>query len=199
MAIAWEKATAAKTLFELGVFDFGEAERAIESVLGRPEDEGARSAHDVLQLTASEFALLPAFLSPLWFSLPMRSRITVSGFAGMAAVVKGSCSLTRPLHYGLRNLATFSGDADKLAAIRDRSEGDPSLDSWNSEASWPAIIKTLEEDHASSGGPLAEAVAASGLLRVQGLVWAAKHTLLLELPSARERLANVAFELGVGG
>ena len=107
-------ASGAQRLAAAGVFEFSQAGAVIESTLGQPHGEEARRELELLLLTAAEFALLPIYLMPRTLVLPLSSPMSVPGWAALAAVVKGSCSLARPYHGSRESLVTFPGDAQKL-------------------------------------------------------------------------------------
>jgi hypothetical protein len=100
-----------------GVFDFSQAGDAIINALGIPEGNDGYRGFEVSLLTSAEFGLLPSFLLPQTFSLPLRSPMSIPGWAGLASAIKGGCGLWRPYHHSPTSLFTFAGDAQKIAMI----------------------------------------------------------------------------------
>jgi hypothetical protein len=147
----------------------------------------------MLLLTAAEFALLPLYLMPQSLVLPLSNPMSVPGWAALAAVVKGSCSLARPYHPDQESLVTFPGDAQKLV----QSEPGQRLlsPSYLQEPDWNDLSDDLQSQHRLAGTSIGHAIADSGVLKLQTLVWAAKWTTVV--PGASTDIDSLARSLRV--
>jgi hypothetical protein len=193
MSVYAEGYSATQGLLTAGVFEFSQAQPVIESTLGQPGYDEARRALEMLLLTSADFALLPIYLMPQTLALPLIQPMTVPGWAALASVAKGSCSLSRPYHGDGGSFVTFIGDAQKLA------ESEPgrlvAAPAGDVEPDWNHLADDLREQHRNGGTPLGAAIADSGVLSLQTLVWAAKWA--TTAPRARVDLQQLSLSLGV--
>jgi hypothetical protein len=149
---------------------------------------------DLTALTAAEFALAPLFAEarPL---LPVAQPIPVDGNAAAAAELKADCMnilLCAPPSLTLVDVTAFSGDVAKL-----RLAG-LSPDSAPTEIGDVArAVDELESRHRDSPSELSRRFGESGILRLQGFLWAVK--LSLRTTDLRQAVSDAfeAFELNM--
>jgi hypothetical protein len=192
---SWSE-SATEQLTNAGVFEFGQARLAIDQMLGSPSNEADRQGYISLQITAAEFSLLPSFLAPLSFSVPLGAPLTVPGWAAVMAVTRGSCALTDPFCFDARNLVTFSGDQLKLRTIPDQPIYPFSdQNAFNQESELSSFIERFEDIHLRGGNAMAATLAESGLLRIQALLLIAKWS--LARPDNSVDLRSLAHQVGI--
>lgn len=175
-----------------GIFEFSQARSVILDTLGQPADVEAQRGFELLQLTSAELSLLPVYLMPQTLSLPLTQPMPVPGWAALASVVKGSCSLNRPYHHDKANLTTFVGDQQKLQA---RDTGQHFLQGYSEEPDWNYLADDLQDQHRSSNTAIGHAIANSGVIRLQTMIWAAKWTAFV--PDSQVDFGGLAHSLGI--
>lgn len=125
-------------------------------------------------LAAAEFALLPGLTEPGAIKVAV-DPVEVDQAHAALAILKWDCQLITGCFetedFGPADLTVFSGDTSKFDAL----DGD-----------WPRLIsdpqelhnfvRTLEAAHEQHQAPLVNAVAGSGVLRLQGLIWRLRLT-----------------------
>ena len=125
-------------------------------------------------LSAAEFALLPAFIYPEQAVIPPTAPLLVGMDHARLAILKADCPITWPVHPKKEgalpwDVMVFGGDVSKTAIL---------LPEWQRMAEGPAVlyelVDQLERMHRDSGSRLATAVANSGAIRVQALLWRVK-------------------------
>jgi hypothetical protein len=127
-------------------------------------------------LAAAEFALIPALVEPGAVQLATEP-VQVDGADAALAALKWDCQLLtgclqlRPETFGPDELTVFSGDTSRFNAL---------MGDWPKLAADPAelhnFVLTMERAHAQHQAPLVNAVAESGVLRMQGLLWRLRLT-----------------------
>jgi hypothetical protein len=154
---------------------------------------------ELVCLTAAEYSLarwMPyqGRLVPLQNPIQVEHRDAVLGF------LKADCNPMFPFCFdwhdgdGLLNLAdmtAFSSDVAKLARLELRVA--PDLDDTIGDLA--RAVDTLEAGHLESPSPRARALGASGILRLQGFLWAVKASLPRNDLEHSVAAAQEAFEL----
>jgi hypothetical protein len=125
-------------------------------------------------LAAAEFALLPGLTEPGAISVAV-DPVEVDQADAAMAILKWDCQLITGCptveSFGPADLTVFSGDSSKFDALR----GDwPGLTADPEELH--SFVRTLEAAHERHRAPLVNAVAGSGVLRLQGLIWRLRLT-----------------------
>jgi hypothetical protein len=193
MTSIWQpRSSASDSLHTAGLFEFSQGRSVILATLGDPAGPDAERGFDILQLTSAEFSLLPVYLMPQTLRLPLTEPISVPGWAALASIVKGSCSLANPYHYDQINLVTFTGDAQKLQVT---DNGVRYLSASDDQPDWNNLVEQLENQYREAGTPMGEALVASGVLRLQALLWAAKWMTIV--PGTDLDFAKLARSMGV--
>jgi hypothetical protein len=164
-----------------GIFDFSEARQVAEDYFLQYREAGAEEGpleftRDIVYLSAAEYSLLTRALiigpGPM---LPIRDPLTVGPNDMVAAIIKAICSamnVCRPKIYEdavqLWDIALFAGDMTKIELIHGSK-----LQLYEVEDT----IMQLEDQYAHSPTDVGRAIGASGMLRIQGVLWKAKLAL----------------------
>ena len=168
--------SATEVLFGAGVFEFSQVRSTIRLAIGEPSGEEAERGFEILQLTAAEFSMLPMALMPHTLSLPLSAPLAVPGWAALAAITKGSCTLAVPFHLQENLLSCFAGDAIKIDDAVGRLDRELSAE-WTDGGTpddWIRMIEQVEHLYRAGGTTLGDDIAGSGSIRLQGVLWAAK-------------------------
>ena len=129
-------------------------------------------------LTAAEFALLPILIDPRSM-IPITEPTPVDAAYARLALAKTNClyitwlcgrTSSRP-QLSLVDITAFSGDVAKLEAIGFRSVPEPGVNEM------ARAVRTIEDAHRAAPAELAQRLGGSGVLRVQGFLWAVKYAL----------------------
>lgn len=197
-SISGQAASASERLHAAGVFEFSQAHSTILTTLGNPEEADGL---EILQLTSAEFALLPIYLMPQTLTLPLVEPLSVTGWSALAAITKGSCSLANPYHYD-RNLVTFLGDAQKLATFEEGrrlfslgavTTGGEFIGS--EQPDWELLASELQNQYRRADTTIGNAIAESGVVRMQTLLWTAKWVTIV--PQSNVDFLELARSLGI--
>lgn len=137
-------------------------------------DVSGADVGDLTALTAAEFALAPLFAAapPI---LPVTRPIPVEGDAAAAAELKANCQnilLCAPSSLTLVDVTAFSGDVSKLRLVGMSPDSAPAEIGDVARA-----VDDLESRHRDSPSELSRRFGASGILRLQGFLWAVKLSL----------------------
>jgi hypothetical protein len=201
-----EAASASERLHTAGVFEFSQARSTILTTLGNPEGAGGQSGLEILQFTSAEFALLPIYLMPQTLTLPLVEPLSVAGWSALAAITKGSCSLANPYH-DERNLVTFLGDEQKLRSF---AEGRRLIDAGyptgepvsfgreipdSQQPNWTVLASELQNQYRRANTTIGNAIAESGVVRLQTLLWTAKWATIF--PQSEVNFLELARSLGI--
>lgn len=199
-SVSGQAASASERLHTAGVFEFSQARSTILTTLGNPEGADAQRGLEILQLTSAEFALLPIYLMPQTLTLPLVEPLSVAGWAALAAITKGSCTLANPYHYD-QNLVTFLGDMQKLVTFEQGrrlfSIGSESISGefiGNEQPDWKLLASELQNQYRRANITIGNAIAESGVVRLQTLVWAAKWVTIV--PQSNVDFLELAQSLG---
>jgi hypothetical protein len=131
---------------------------------------------ELAYLTAAEYALEPLLTDPKP-TLPVPEPLAVEARHGRLAVVKANCMIfcvefqAEP-RFTLPDVTAFSGDVSKLNAV-----GLESGTSENIVGDLARAVDDLERIHRESSAELARRIGDSGVLRLQGFLWAVKLSL----------------------
>jgi hypothetical protein len=125
-------------------------------------------------LAAAEFALIPALAEPGVIKVTVEP-VEVDQADAALAVLKWDCQLItgcpQTETFGPADLTVFSGDTSKFNVLI----GDwPKLIADSQELH--GFVRALEAAHERHPEPLVNAVAESGVLRLQGLIWRLRLT-----------------------
>jgi hypothetical protein len=186
------RATAPELLHRRGLFTFAEAGLGVLDAffeetlaLHQTADPMVELMPELVCLTAAEYALEPLIATGRNVR-PGADPIPVDADRVTLALVKADTNLLRcwsPVgrppperrkpSFTIADVTAFSGDAAKLAAIGalELMQGDDVM------AGTHAAVVALEEAHRNAGSALATAIAESGVLSLQGLLWAVKLAL----------------------
>ena len=186
------ESSASGRLHTAQVFEFSQARSVIVANLGQPEGSERQRGFEMLQLTSAEFALLPVYLMPQTLTLPLSEPLSVPGWAALASLIKGGCSLAKPYHYDVTNLITFIGDAQKLQNIP-RSLG--LFTGAEREPDWNSLNQELRDQYRRAETAIGVALAERGVIQLQTLLLAAKW--MTAVPGADVNLPELARSLGV--
>jgi hypothetical protein len=146
-----------------------------EPTLGLSTDD----LRELVCLTAAEFALLPIFAQPPASVLPVEEPLGVERMQARLALAKTNClyiewcveaAATRQL--ALPDVTAFSGDVAKLEAL-----GVPSQDPPREIGRVAEVVDQLERGHREAQDSRARSIGDSGVLRLQGFLWAIKLSL----------------------
>jgi hypothetical protein len=131
---------------------------------------------ELTHLAAAEFALIPALVNPGVVKLAVEP-VQVDQAAVSLAVLKWDCQLLtgcarlQPETFSPDELTVFSGDTSRFNAL---------VGDWPRLAADPGelhnFVRALESAHERHRAPFVNAVAESGVLRVQGLLWRLRLT-----------------------
>lgn len=158
---------------------------------------------ELAYLTAAEYALAPVLVEPRNV-LPVAEPFAVDAYAARVALVKGNCVIieyhTARVREGQRltlaDVTAFSGDVSKLETV-----GLSSYEPPTEIGDIARAVDELERLHREEPSDIARRIGESGVLRLQGFLWAAK--LSLPRQDLGEAVADAfdAFELSqpVGG
>lgn len=133
---------------------------------------------ELVCLTAAEFALAPAVVDarPM---LPMQEPIAVSEDNARLALMKSNCnpifcmtSVIRERHLTLADVVAYGSDVAKLEAAGLSNHAPPTEIGDVARA-----VDDLERAHREVPSAVAQAIGTSGVLRVQGFLWAVKLSL----------------------
>jgi hypothetical protein len=196
----WPELMSADVLAERGLFRFDDDARATIDDFAR-EMRPVASWHEraltpeltteLLALTAAEYALVPK-LERLEQVVPVREPITVRCSAAILSVLKCNCAsiewCARSLM--LSDITAFSGDISKLSSVE--AFGGEMPDAIGDVA---RAVDRLERAHAEAPAELSQRLAASGILRLQGFLWAMKLVLPQQDIAEAAAGAYEAFEL----
>jgi hypothetical protein len=191
-------------LYESGLFAFGdsalsEVESWFEPLGGVVPDRGR--VEELVCLTAAEYSLVPHFQAD-GSLLPVRERIGVGKEEARTSLLKANCNpifcLTdlaekRP---SLADVTAFSADVSKLVSVGASIE-EPSLEIGDVARHVDALERAHRESPVAGGRRFAD----TGVLRLQGFLWAVKLSLWTGDLGQAVRDAYEAFELEepVGG
>ena len=158
---------------------------------------------ELAYLTAAEYALTPVLVEPRDV-LPVAEPFAVDADVARVALVKGNCVIIEYHTARVReeerltlvDVTAFSGDVSKLETV-----GLSSYDPPTEIGDVARAVDELERLHREEPSEVARAIAESGVLRLQGFLWAVK--LSLPRQDLGEAVADAfdAFELSqpVGG
>jgi hypothetical protein len=191
------------TLSELEVFTFEQALPVFESFIDsyrRPIPDADREGLlDLLSLTAAELEVLAAFRStPGLPPMPLREAIEVSETSARRAQFETNCSIYTPVHYrrqrsearelvptddrsrglALWDLMLTAGDMSKARYVLERR--DVPLEVPFDASGVLSLVTEMTDAYQRSEHPLARAVSGSGLLSLQGLIWSARLTVVVD-------------------
>jgi len=155
---------------------------------------------ELILLSAAEFALAPALTQPTEAAIPPNSPLQVTEDHARLAILKYDCPLSFPEHLRTEivrpwDVMVFGGDISKTELV---------LPDWNRINEGPHIVfdlvGQLEAMHMASGSQLAQQVVESGAIRVQGLLWRMKLSLLIPAsfgPGITEAIDEALDQLGL--
>lgn len=169
-----------------GIFDFGEAHQIALAHFDEyrrtgADEEPIEFTRDLVYLSAAEWTLLLQVetldvLSPTSV-LPLRSPLVVSPRAMGAAIIKADCGgmdyhrpRANPAGLRLWDVALFGGDMSKIELVYGEQVLPEEVE---------AVVERLEEKYAASATSAGRMIGASGILRIEGLLWKAKLALNL--------------------
>ncbi len=164
-----------------GIFDFSEARRVTEDHFGQYQTAGADEeplefTRDIVYLSAAEYALLTRVVSmgPATM-LPIQKPLTIDQNDTVAAIIKADCGA---MDYHSRkgdedavrlwDIALFGGDMSKIELIHGSRLQLSEVEN---------TIMQLEERYNNSHTTIGQEIGASGMLRIQGVLWKAKLAL----------------------
>jgi len=176
---------------------------SVESVLPETDPAQLSQLTELVHIAAAEFSLTPVLTDPTSdVPLPPRGPIQVAPQFARLAVLKYDCTLaticlhTSPSDYGPSDLTVFSGDTSRFIAL----DGD-----WNELTQSPSVLQShvlrlqqVCEEHPSQ---LVRDVAASGVIRLQGLLWCLRLTVMRQpgyLMSLKQSVDESRYEMGIG-
>jgi hypothetical protein len=158
---------------------------------------------ELVHLTAAEYALVPILVEPRSV-LPVAEPFTVDTGPARVALVKANCVIieyhtARVREYEqltLADVTAFSGDLSKLETVGLSSQNPPTEIGDVARA-----VDELERLHLAEPSEIARAIGESGVLRLQGFLWAVKLSLPRQDIGDAVTDAFDAFELSkpVGG
>jgi hypothetical protein len=169
---------ASEILERHGLFRFHADERTLEELLSGSSNAGFDpTLRDYLALSAAELSLVSLLVDPRP-ALPVSESIAVDRDALVLAAAKANCASLEypcwdPSRLAPSDVTVFAGDVTKLATVGLTWEGG-SLPSTNDFAE---AVERLEGAHRSAGTYFSRALAESGVLRLQGFLWAVKARL----------------------
>jgi hypothetical protein len=191
-------------LEQAGLFTFeGEAqshlsgffERITPQVELEAQTQGAL-LQELVHLTAAEYALAPALQAPRPM-LPLKEPVRVDQGAALLALAKADCSILWPdcptgraQRLTLASVTAFSGDISKLALV-----GVSAADPPSGIGDLARAVDDLERLHRRASDQHAQELGASGVLRLQGFLWAVKLSLPEGSLESAVKDAFDAFEL----
>lgn len=150
--------------------------RATDAAVPNLDPAYLTQVRELTHLAAAEFALIPALVEPGVVKLAV-DPVQVDRAAAGLAVLKWDCQLLtgclalQSHTFGPNELTVFSADTSRFNTLA----GD-----WSRLAADPRelhnFVRALERSHARHRAPLVNAVAESGVLRVQGLLWRLRLT-----------------------
>jgi hypothetical protein len=184
-------------LAQRGLFAFDDAAReTIEHCFAQLGDRAEASVMpELVALTAAEFALEPLIAEPTPI-LPVPQPIPVSARDAALAVVKANCNPifcfpeAQGQPFTLPDVAAFGADVAKLAAV-----GISVIEPSTEIGDIARAVDRLELEHRGSDVTSAQRLGESGVLRLQGFLWAVKLSLPERpVPEAMDA-AFEAFEL----
>jgi len=167
-----------------GLFSFSKsAMRPVQEFVDELEAvraaQPSRELAELVHLTAAEYSLAPLFADPRQI-LPLREPLPVDPQSVSLALMKADCVSMEwcAEHWDasrltLADVTAFSGDIAKLESLGVSAAAPPS-----EIGEIARVVDQLEHRHRAQPG-LARRVGDSGLLRLQGFLWAVK----LALPS----------------
>jgi len=176
---------------------------SVESVLPETDPAQLSQLTELVHIAAAEFSLTPVLTDPTSdVPLPPRGPIQVAPQFARLAVLKYDCTLgticlhNSPSDYGPSDLTVFSGDTSRFIAL----EGD-----WNELTENPAVLQSyvlrIQQVHEEHPSQLVRDVAASGVMRLQGLLWRLRLTVMRQpgyLMSLEQSVDESRYEMGIG-
>jgi hypothetical protein len=172
-----------------------------EPTLGLSTDD----LRELVLLTAAEFALLPVFDQPPASLLPIEEPLPVERLHARLALAKTDClyiehcfEAAAMRQLTLPDVTAFSGDVAKLEAL-----GVSSADPPRELRGVADVVDQLERGHREARDSRAQSIGDSGVVRLQGFLWALKLSLGergLALDQALEESYGVfQLDMPVGG
>jgi hypothetical protein len=163
-----------------GLFDFKHASGVIDQFLAELHRSQNKSLRELLHLSAAEAALIPALVDPR----PPQFPITVTEDAARLALLETDCvpwdwQHVVGGHARLWDAIFFAADVSKLALLQPKAQYEVS-----DPEQITGLIQQLEQRYRDNPSPRAKALASSGLLKVRGLLWQAKLSVLLRPQTA---------------
>jgi hypothetical protein len=181
---------AVERIAQLGLFDFSEVDRLAIDMLGGSADEPPEWAEgqswqvalSLVYLSAAEAAIVEPFTAgeppP---ALPLQEAVRIGLRHARLAALKAGCSPTfwHRSEAGFEEVALYSGDAVKLRlAVTEVAPW--AVASFNNiYEAFPRVVERVAERYDGAASPLAQEVANTGLVLIQGLLWMGKLASLL--------------------
>lgn len=168
-------------------------------------EPNAQLLHELTYLTAAEFGLIPIFDQPRSV-LPVSQPLQVSELHAHLALAKTNCLYIewscKRFQIEARQLspsdvAAFTADVAKLEAV-----GIPSREPLSEIAQLADAVTTIEHQYRQAPTDLARRTGESGVLRLQGFLWALKLSLPTEVPlqqAAHDSYEAFSLDQPVGG
>ena len=190
-------------LASAGLFRFDQARKEIDSFFvttGVDNEPLLEQGRALSHLHAAEYALEPAFSEPGSLSLPPSKPVNVSLREARLALLKGDCSLIIWTHaptqgriatLSMWDLTVFSGDVSKLTHTTEAA--------WAGDASdigrLRGYVERLQAVYEESQWEPASRVAASGAVRLQGLLWRLKTAVVYD--TSQSAIPRAMEEFGI--